>query len=150
MPFEKDPIIGEIKFSFPNLLALIIALSCIIYLFWVSFAFTKAEAKENTTVIQIISAITVLLTTVVQYYFGNSNNSKAQAAQITELQKTATQVALNTSNANIASAAMPNGKLAEAREDALIRLQKELDALDPESEEAKKIVAELEALEKIS
>lgn len=95
MPFERDIVSGKVHFSFPNLLAYTLSLACIVYLFWVSFAFTKAEAKENTTVIQIISAIIVILTTVINYYFGNSKNSQAQAQQITEMQKTATTLALN-------------------------------------------------------
>lgn len=146
MPFEAKDGQRTFRFTFTDLLGLVTVLASLAFQFYAGFFLSKIEMKDNTTLIQILTNISNYIMLVLTFYFGSNLIAAKQAAgqtqQIAALQNTANQSVLN--------AAMPNGKVAEAREDAIIRLQKELDDLEPESDEAKKIVLELEALNKIS
>lgn len=152
MPFDRNLETGKVQFSFTNFLALIISLACFTYLFWVAFVLSKAEASNNTTLIQVTTVVTATLTSIVMYYFGSSNSSAKQAAQITEMQRTATTVALAASNANVAAAANTAiSAKTDIKVDKAVKiaeLKAELEKLEPDSEDAKTILAQLEELEK--
>ena len=152
MPFDRHPDTGKLQFSFTNLLAVIITLSCFFFLFWVALTFSKAEARENTLLIQVVTVITATLTSIVMFYFGSSNNSAKQAQQITEMQKTATTVALTTATAN-AAAATTTAANTEVKIDKAVKLEQlkaELAKYPPDHDEAIRLANEIAELEKIS
>lgn len=152
MPFDRHPDTGKMQFSFTNLLALVIVSSCLIFLFWVARTFSKAEAIENTLLIQVVTVITATLTSIVMFYFGSSNNSAKQAHQITEMQKTATAVALTTANATVA-AATGTAVSTEIKIDKAVKLAElkaELAKHPPDAEEAIRLTNEIAELEKKS
>lgn len=146
MPFDRHPETGRLQFSFTNLLALLISLACFIFLFWVALTFSKAEARENTLLIQVVTVITATLTSIVMFYFGSSNNSAKQAQQISEMQKTA----ITTATANVATSAAVVEK-AEIKIDKaakIAELKIELAKHPPDTEEANRLLDEITALEK--
>ncbi len=150
MPFDRNPDTGKLQFSFTNFLAALITLSCFVYLYWVALILSKAEAHDNTTLIQVTTVITATLTSIVMFYFGSSNNSAKQAQQITEMQKTSTALALKTADATVAAVTASTGNT-ENKVDKAVKigeLKAALEKLDPDSEDAKKILDELTELEK--
>ena len=86
------------------------------------------------------------------FYFGSSNNSAKQAHQITEMQKTATAVALTTANATVA-AATGTAVSTEIKIDKAVKLAElkaELAKHPPDAEEAIRLTNEIAELEKKS
>lgn len=129
--------------SFTNILALTVSLICLAFLFVAGFVLSKTDVKDNTMLSQITTGILSILMLILAYFFGSSSGSARQAAQITEMQKTATAVALNTNSP--AATEMKVDKAVKITE-----LKAALEKLEPDSEEAKSLLAELEQLEKIS
>ena len=152
MPFDRHPDTGKLQFSFTNLLALVICAACFIFLFWVALTFSKAEARENTLLIQVVTVITATLTSIVMFYFGSSNNSAKQAQQITEMQKTSTTLALKTADASIA-AASNTAVTNEVKFDKAVKLEQlkaELAKYPPDHDEAVRLTNEIAELEKLT
>ncbi len=150
MPFDRSPETGKLQFSFTNLLALVICSACFIFLFWVALTFSKAEARENTLLIQVVTVITATLTSIVMFYFGSSNNSAKQAQQITEMQKTSTTLALKTADASIAAAGgtVVNTENKIDKAVKIEQLKAELAKFPPDHEEAIRLANEIAELEK--
>lgn len=152
MPFDRHPETGRLQFSFTNLLALVICLACFSFLFWVALTFSKAEARENTLLIQVVTVITATLTSIVMFYFGSSNNSAKQAQQITEMQKTSTTLALKTADASIAAAGTSSAAT-DVKVDKAVAIEKlktELAKHPPNTDKAISLTKEIEELEKQS
>lgn len=150
MPFERNPDTGKMQFSFTNLLALLVVCCGFAYFYWISFVMTTREVKDNPSLQQITIFIVTIVTAVISYYFGNSNNSAKQAQQIKEMQRTATEIAVKTADATIAtvSAASAKTDLKVSKAERIAELKAELEKLEPDSDDAKSILAELEKLEK--
>ncbi|MES2287362.1 MAG: hypothetical protein V4547_16840 [Bacteroidota bacterium] len=151
MPFTINNETGKLQFSFTNLLAFTVIMICGTYFFWISFVLTKNQVSDNPTLQQITIVMVTMATLVLNFYFGNSNNSARQQQQISEMQKTATTVALKTADATIAAATgvvVPT----ENKIDKAVKIEQlkaELAKYPPDTDEAKKLLAELEQLEKI-
>jgi hypothetical protein len=96
---------------------------------------TKNEVKDNGSLNQITIVMITLVTLVLNYYFGSSSNSAKQQAIIAELQKNA---AASTTKESTVDKSVKIGELKNALKD-----------LDPNSEEAKKLLLQLEQLEKL-
>lgn len=147
MPFEKDPKTGKMTFNFPNFLATLLILFAMSYFFIMSFVLSKKEVLENPSINQIIIFMVGIVTTICTFYFGSSIGQIRESQKNTQLQKDVTAIALTTAtgvNPNVAT---------EIKIDKAVKiseLKTALAELEPESEEAKKILAELEELEKIS
>ena len=147
MPFEKDSKTGKITFSFPNFLATLLILFAMSYFFIMSFVLSKKEVLDNPSINQIIIFMVGIVTTICTFYFGSSIGQIRESQKNTQLQKDVTAIALTTAtgvNPNVAT---------EIKIDKAVKiseLKTALAELEPESEEAKKILAELEELEKIS
>lgn len=127
----------KFNFTFINILALLVVLITCTYFFWISFVMTKTEVKDNSSLQQITIVMITVLTLVLNYYFGSSSSSAKQQQTITELQKTAV----------VATAIATDSKVDKAVK--IEQLKSALKDLDPNSEEAKKLLTELEQLEKI-
>jgi hypothetical protein len=145
MPFEKDPQTGKLTFSFTNMMATLTMTGCFIYFYWISVVMTKKEAADNANLQQITIVMITLATLVSNYYFGNSNNAKQQQVTMQEMQKQASTLA---ATANPTSPAGVEMKVDKAI--AIQNLKLELDKLEPESDRAKEILAEIEKLEKLT
>jgi len=155
MPFEKEEITSKIQWSFTNILALLVVIISSTYFFWISFVLTKNEVKDNGSLNQITIVMVTLITLVLNYYFGSSNSSARQQQQITEMQKTATTVAITASNLAASNLAgnTSTPESVEIKVDKAVKiaeLKAALEKLEPNSEDAKRIVAELEELEKLT
>ncbi len=132
--------------TFTNIFAFIVTLICLLFLFVAAFFLSKSDVKDNTMLSQITTGVIGLLMLIAAFYFGSSANSRQQQQQIAEMQKTATAVALNANGqVNPAATEMKVDKAVKIAE-----LKAELDKLEPDSEDAKAILLELEQLEKIS
>lgn len=149
MPFEKDSKTGKLVFSFPNFLATLLILFAMSYFFIMSFVLSKKEVLENPSINQIIIFMVGIVTTICTFYFGSSIGQIRESQKNTQLQKDVTAIALTT-----ATGTNPNSAIvAENKIDKIAKiseLKAALADLEPESDEAKKLVAELEELEKIS
>lgn len=149
MPFEKDSKTGKLVFSFPNFLATLLILFAMTYFFIMSFVLSKKEVLENPSINQIIIFMVGIVTTICTFYFGSSIGQIRESQKNTQLQKDVTAIALTT-----ATGVNPNlAVIAENKIDKIAKiseLKAALADLEPESDEAKKLVAELEELEKIS
>jgi len=134
---------GKPIFSFTNLLAMVTILCCMVFLFVAAFVLSKSEVKDNTMLSQITTGILSVVVLILAYYFGNSSSSAKQAQQITEMQAAAIGVA----NGNNSPATANNNT------DKAIKigeLKKTLEGLEPDSDDAKRLLAELTELEKQS
>jgi hypothetical protein len=130
-------------FTFSNILALLIVTACFVYFFWIS---GPSKQSENRDIGEVKTAMISVLTLVIGYYFGSNKSSATKDNRIESLQQTATEVALMAANKDAGIVAGNKiDKLAKIAE-----LKKALEALDPESDEAKAILSELEILEKTS
>lgn len=147
MPFEIDPKTGKSSFSFTNLLAMLVVLGCMVYFFWLAFGTSKADSKDNTALVQVTTVMIGSLTLVLGFYYGSSSNAVKQAAQITDLQKTATDVALSTSNAALDAKADAKAEIKIDKAQKLDALNKELKDLEPESDRAKELLEQIKDLE---
>jgi len=155
MSFDKEEITSKIQWSFTNILALLVVIISSTYFFWISFVLTKNEVKDNGSLNQITIVMVTLITLVLNYYFGSSNSSARQQQQITEMQKTATTVAITASNLAASNLAgnTSTPESVEIKVDKAVKiaeLKAALEKLEPNSEDAKRIVAELEELEKLT
>lgn len=149
MPFEKDPKTGKLTFNFPNFLATLLILFAMTYFFIMSFVLSKKEVLENPSINQIIIFMVGIVTTICTFYFGSSIGQIRESQKNAQLQKDATAIALTTATGTNSNTTI----LEENKVDKAIKiseLKKALVDLEPESEEALKIVAELEELKKIS
>lgn len=138
--------------SFTNILAYSIFLMGFGYLFVVAFALSKNDVNNNNMLSQITTGVLALMTLTAAFYFGSSMGQAKQQAQITEMSKTATDLASKTADVAIANAA-GTGSISDVKADKLTKigeLKAKLDGLDPESEDAKTILEELKELEKQS
>jgi len=133
---------GKPIFSFTNILALTTIIFCMIFLFVAAFALGKSESRDNAMLSQINTGILINIGIILAYYFGSSSASAKQAQQITEMQAAAIGVA----NGNNTTAATTNNNTDKAIK--IGELKKALENLEPDSEDAKKILTELTELEK--
>lgn len=131
--------------NFTNILAFTVVVACLGFLFTAPYAMSKFETKDNTMLSQIITGILGIVMVIVAFYFGSSVGSARQQQQITEMHKTATDIALNSSTKTSSTSEQKIDKGVKIGE-----LQAALKDLDPESEEAKKILEQLKELEKQS
>lgn len=129
--------------SFTNILALTVSLICLLFLFVAAFFLSKTDVKDNTMLSQITTGVLSILMLILAYFFGSSSGSARQAAQITEMQKTATEAALGTNTSAVTEMKVDKAVKIE-------QLKAELAKLEPDSEDAKTKLAELEQLEKNS
>ena len=141
-----DPETGKRVYTFTNILAFTISILCTLYLFLAAFVLSKSESKDNSTLTQITTGVLNLLMLIMAFYFGSSSNSARQQQQITDMQKTSTALAITTANANGGTAITEN-KIDKAVK--IEQLKAALKDLEPDSDDAKKLLAELEELEKI-
>ena len=148
MPFEKDSKTWKIVFNFPNFLATLLILFAMIYFFIMSFVLSKKEVLENPSINQIIIFMVGIVTTICTFYFGSSIGQIRESQKNTQLQKDATAIALTTATGTNANIEITENKIDKAVK--ISELKTALAELEPESEEALKIVAELEELEKAS
>ena len=137
--------------TFTNRLAITVVMSCLIFLFVTPYLMSKFESKDNTLLSQIVTSVQNMVMVIIAFYFGSSMGQAKQQAQITEMTKNATDLATKTADAAISSAAGTGSS--EVKVDKGIKigeLRAALALLNPDSEEAKKILSELEELEKQS
>jgi len=138
----EQPEVNPFK-SFTNILAMTVSLICLIFLFVAAFFLSKTDVKDNTMLSQITTGVLSILMLILAYFFGSSSGSARQAAQITEMQKTATEAALNVNTP--AATEMKVDKAVKIEQ-----LKEELAKFEPDSDDAKAILIQLEELEKQS
>ena len=150
MAFEAEREKVVFRFTFTDLLALIVVLSCLCFQFYAGFFLSKVEMKDNTTLIQILTNISNYIMLILTFYFGSNllaaRQASGQAQTINEMQKIATAAALNAGN-------VPTAAATEIKIDKAVKiaeLKAALEKLEPDSDEAKALLLELEALEKNS
>ena len=150
MPFDRNPDTGKVHFNFTNLLALVTLVLGFAFLAYGAFVLSKAEVKDNTMLTQITTNVSNYILVVLTFFFGSSVLSTRQSQQITSMQKDATNLALANAGTSSggSSAAVVENKVDKAV--AIEKLKAALKDLEPDSTEAKSILAELEALEKES
>jgi len=140
----------RINWNFPNILAFTTVIICLGFECYAAFVLTKAEVKDNTTLIQIATSISNYILLILTFYFSSSIIAGKLTTQINEMQKSATELALTTANnaSNNSSPEATGIKIDKAI--AIQKLKTELENLEPDSEEAKALLAQIEELEKRS
>ena len=133
----------KIDWSFTNIIAFIVIIGCFTFFFWISSPL-KDTLNENRNIGEVKTALIAAFMLVLSYYFGNSRNASAKDEQIKELNKTATQVALTTAQ----NTADVKSEIKDEKATKIAELRKALEDLEPDSEDAKKLLAEIELLEK--
>lgn len=145
MPFERNPETGKAQFNFVNLLALVVIVLGFTFLGYSSFYLSKLEVKDNTLLTQTTTNVSNFILVVLTFFFGSSVVSAMQNRQIDKMHKDATDIALKTITSS--------PQAVELKVDKAVKIEQikaALEKLDPESEEAKKLVSDLEELEKQS
>lgn len=136
--------------TFSNRLAVTVVMSCLMFLFITPYLMSKFESKDNTLLSQIVTTVSNIVMVIIAFYYGNSMGQAKQQAQISEMTKNATDLAAKTADAFSATAGTGTSDSKADRLTKIGELKAALNALDPESDEAKKILEELKELEKQS
>lgn len=138
--YQEKPV-----WNFPNILAFTVVMSCLMFLFTVPYFMSKFESKDNTMLSQIITGLLGVVMVIIAFYFGSSVGSARQQAQITEMHKTSTELALKTAD----SKGSASSELKVDKAVAIEQLRAKLVGMEPDSEDAIKILDEIKRLEGI-
>ena len=130
-------------YNFSNALALIIVLLCFIYFFWISY---PSKQSANRDIGEVKTAMISLLTLVIGYYFGSNKSATIKDDKIEALQQNAATTAIDMA----ADKAQVKADIKIDKVAKIAELKLALKDLEPDSDEAKNLLKELELLEKIS
>lgn len=131
--------------TFTNILAMTVVLGCLFFLFTAPYLMSKFESKDNTMLSQIVTSISNVVMVIIAFYFGSSMGQAKQQQQITDMHKAATELAFSNSAASEKSV---ENKVDIAEKIGELRIA--LEGLEPESDDAKKILEQIKELEKQS